>query len=175
MMDLCTVDQMPSQHYSILEPSQDRQSGSEDGAFDAESFQNFASTRRTPVPEKLGWIASNMMRSGEEQRQIAFISSHRSLQPRAPSMEVHIAQMREAREQLFLWERRAEREARHREALRWISENRTNFAGRWVALRGADLLAVGSNAKEVYQRVAGTNPPPLIVRIETADVPFGGW
>lgn len=174
-MDLCTFDQMPSQHYSILESSQGRQSGSADGVFDAEFFQNSASTRRAPVSEKLGWTASNMIQSGEEQRQITFISSHRSLQSRALSMEVHIARMREAREQLFLQERRAEREARHREALRWISENRTNFAGRWVALRGSDLLAVGSNAKEVYQRVAGTNPPALIVRIETEDVPFGGW
>lgn len=59
--------------------------------------------------------------------------------------------------------------------LEWLAENRHRFSGQWIALQGDQLLAAGSIAHEVFQQVADIEPPPLVIRIEPDDLPFGGW
>ena len=59
---------------------------------------------------------------------------------------------------------------------RWLSRNRREFAGHWIALEGDELLAHGLTAREVFQAVSGRPNPPLVIRLEDADeLPFAGW
>ncbi|MFN7924826.1 MAG: DUF5678 domain-containing protein [Bryobacteraceae bacterium] len=49
------------------------------------------------------------------------------------------------------------------EEIKWINTHRAEYAGKWVALEGARLLAVGDDAKEVLDaaRAAGVAEPLL--------------
>jgi hypothetical protein len=58
---------------------------------------------------------------------------------------------------------------------RWLAENRDKFRGKWIALEGDHLFAVGITAKEVFSKVADQNPPPLVIRVAEEDLPFAGW
>ena len=61
--------------------------------------------------------------------------------------------------------------------LRWIEEHRSEYAGRWVAVRGDRLLSSGTDGREVYEaaRAAG-DERPFVTRVEPADeLPFAGW
>lgn len=61
--------------------------------------------------------------------------------------------------------------------MRWIGDNREEYAGQWVALDGGRLIAAGANAKAVFQaaKAAGLQRP-FVVQVEPPDVlPFGGW
>lgn len=53
---------------------------------------------------------------------------------------------------------------------RWLEDNRQVYAGRWVALDGDQLLAAGSNAREVYAalKAAGISGS-LVTRVEHPD------
>ena len=53
-----------------------------------------------------------------------------------------------------------------RRELRWLRENRVRYAGRWVALRGGELLATGDNAAEVFAAVRDERDTPLVVKVE---------
>ena len=61
--------------------------------------------------------------------------------------------------------------------LRWLSEHRAAFLGRWVALDGSRLVASGSSAKEVYlaARRAGVQVPFVEQLQNPHELPFGGW
>jgi len=61
------------------------------------------------------------------------------------------------------------------DSLTWLANNRADYAGKWVALMGSELLAVDSNAQTVYACVRGLDPPALVVQVEPEDRPFGGW
>jgi antitoxin (DNA-binding transcriptional repressor) of toxin-antitoxin stability system len=68
---------------------------------------------------------------------------------------------------------RAERE---RTEFRWLALNREGYAGRWVALDGDQLLAVGDSAREVYAATANHPRTPLVTRVEPEDeLYFAGW
>jgi hypothetical protein len=151
MMKLSTVDQTPAQHYSIWRPAVSERSAGNLMFLDV-SLQEVSAMRRRSEPG---------------------LGSHH--QQKSLPWAIQIGRMREAREQLSRLRRNEEREARHREALRWLAQNRAAYTGRWVALRGSDLVAVGSSAKEVYEQVADAQPPALITRVEREDIPFGGW
>lgn len=71
--------------------------------------------------------------------------------------------------------RRANQARYFHEEMRWLAENSNGFPGKWLALRGQQLLAVGATAKEVFSQVADLEPPPLVVRISEEDLPFAGW
>jgi antitoxin (DNA-binding transcriptional repressor) of toxin-antitoxin stability system len=58
---------------------------------------------------------------------------------------------------------------RERTELRWLALNRERYAGRWVALDGDTLLAVGGSAQEVYAAVANHGRTPLVTRVEPED------
>jgi len=69
--------------------------------------------------------------------------------------------------------RSAERELTEFE---WLALNRQRYAGRWVALDGDELLAVGDSAREVYAAIANHERTPLVTRVEPEDeVYFAGW
>ena len=53
---------------------------------------------------------------------------------------------------------------------RWLEENSQQYAGRWVALEGDQLLAAGSSAREVYAalKAAGISGS-LVTRVEHPD------
>ncbi|MGI9073511.1 MAG: DUF5678 domain-containing protein [Bryobacteraceae bacterium] len=91
------------------------------------------------------------------------------------SVNVHLAQGRKAVAALVQVHYRSERDGKHRQALRWLSENRNRYRGQWIALQGARLLATGKTAKEVYARVLDERPPALVVKIEAEELPFAGW
>jgi hypothetical protein len=60
--------------------------------------------------------------------------------------------------------------------LGWLQEHRNEYAGRWVALRGGELLATGGSAREVYAQIAGRDDVPLVVQVERRpENPFAGW
>jgi antitoxin (DNA-binding transcriptional repressor) of toxin-antitoxin stability system len=59
---------------------------------------------------------------------------------------------------------------------RWLALNRERYAGRWVALDGDSLLAVGDSAREVYTAIANYHRTPLVTRVEPeGGVYFAGW
>ena len=68
----------------------------------------------------------------------------------------------------------AEREARFQRALRWLEENKAKYLGQWVALDGDQLLAAGTDGKQVYaEAVAAGVAVPLLQQINTEDdLPF---
>lgn len=61
--------------------------------------------------------------------------------------------------------------------MRWIAENRAEFVGQWVALVGNQLLAHGSNAKEVLAEARRQGvESPFFTQIEPEEkFTFGGW
>jgi hypothetical protein len=72
-------------------------------------------------------------------------------------------------------EAQSERDQRLQETLRWLAGNRSRYTGKWIALLGSRLLAVGDTGKEVYAQVAGEPVPPLVLRVEEEEPPFAGW
>jgi hypothetical protein len=79
-----------------------------------------------------------------------------------------------ALEQIRVLHRKQETRRREQEEAKWIQANRKRYAGRWVALLGATLLAEGDSARVVAQASAGAASTPLIVYLEN-DPPFAGW
>lgn len=75
-------------------------------------------------------------------------------------------------------EKRKKREAeqqRWKVESTWLAENRHLYRGKWIALDYDKLLAASFIAKEVFDKVRGYVPTPLVVRIEDDELPFGGW
>ena len=60
--------------------------------------------------------------------------------------------------------------------LSWLETHREQFGGRWVALDGNTLLAVGNSAREVYAAITGNKGTPLVTYVERENEPyFAGW
>jgi len=57
----------------------------------------------------------------------------------------------------------------------WLAANRHSYSGRWIALDGDRLLAVGDSSREVFSEVANHTPAPLVIRIVEQEAPFAGW
>lgn len=60
--------------------------------------------------------------------------------------------------------------------LKWLNEHRAEYAGRWVALKGDNLIAQGTSAKEAYDaaEAAGVEMP-LVTRVDDPNAPpFAG-
>jgi uncharacterized protein (DUF433 family) len=58
----------------------------------------------------------------------------------------------------------------------WLAENRQRYAGRWIALEGDKLLAVGDSVREVYAALANHAGTPLVTQVEPEDEHhFAGW
>lgn len=59
----------------------------------------------------------------------------------------------------------------------WIKENHTKFAGKHVALKDGELIAVGKTIKEVDLKAKekGVKDPLLTYLFPLDREPFGGW
>lgn len=65
---------------------------------------------------------------------------------------------------------------RERSEFCWLALNQQQYAGRWVALNGSRLLAVGDSAREVYAAIAKRKGTPLVTRVEGEnEAYFAGW
>ena len=69
-----------------------------------------------------------------------------------------------------------DRAERARSEFRWLAENRDRYSGRWIALDGNRLLAVGDSAREVYAAIVNYDGTPLVTRVEASqETYFAGW
>jgi len=61
--------------------------------------------------------------------------------------------------------------------LRWLEQNRNEYAGLWVALSGEQILSSGRNGSAVYKsaRDSGFEKPFVAYVEETDELPFAGW
>lgn len=91
------------------------------------------------------------------------------------SVDSHLAAGSSALRELARLGRRARNENQFHRERNWIAENRHKYRGRWIALEGDCLLAEGFSSKEVFSKVANRAQPPLVIKIEDEDLPFGGW
>jgi hypothetical protein len=87
----------------------------------------------------------------------------------------HIKEARRAIVMLLEREHRSEQNKTDQEAQAWLAKNRKLYAGQWIALRGAELLAAGKNARDVYALVREQQPVPLVVKIESDELPSAGF
>ncbi len=70
----------------------------------------------------------------------------------------------------------AENRQNARLAMAWLAENKASFRGRWIALSGNTLIAVGDSAAEVYAQLGRAGDPPFVLKIEPEELaPFAGW
>lgn len=90
-------------------------------------------------------------------------------------IDVYLQRGRKAVDQLAKTEEHVLRGRQFLEEAQWLAKNRSQFAGRWIALQGGRLLAVGDTAREVFLKVADEKTPPLVIRLENDDLPFAGW
>lgn len=94
---------------------------------------------------------------------------------RETTLDTHLWRAKAALEEATQLRERI-REKRHfQDELQWLAENRHKFFGQWIALQGAQLLAVGATAKDVFSKVADRKSPPLVVKITDDELPFAGW
>ena len=94
---------------------------------------------------------------------------------RTPAAGDRAQRAREALRLLTELKRKAQQKSDNELEMRWLAKNRDRYAGRWIALQGRNLLACGDTAKEVFSKVSDTPTPPLVIRVDTGDQPFGGW
>ena len=59
----------------------------------------------------------------------------------------------------------------------WLSQHHAEYAGDWVALEGASLVAHGSSARQVLDaaRLGGYEQPLVVHLPSEPPLPFGGW
>ena len=63
-----------------------------------------------------------------------------------------------------------------REEMQWLTKESRPFAGEWVAVEGARLVAHGAKLAEVRAaaKTAGA-VDPIFARVSSDTDPFGGW
>ena len=60
--------------------------------------------------------------------------------------------------------------------MRWLREHGSEYSGRWVALDGDRLVAVGEHARDVYAEAHAEGIKTPFVTLVESDEPFiGGW
>ena len=59
----------------------------------------------------------------------------------------------------------------------WLKQHQAEYAGEWVALEGARLVARGSSPQQVLDAASADGyAQPLVVHIPSeSQLPFGGW
>ena len=61
--------------------------------------------------------------------------------------------------------------------LEWLKANRESYAGKYVALSGAELVGVGTTIREAVEGARQNGHPEAFVTFVYSenDLPFGGW
>lgn len=98
-----------------------------------------------------------------------------SLDDSRTTVDAHLSRAQHALEHLDRFQQRAEMNRQFHQEVKWLAENGQSYSGRWVALDGDCLLAVGTTSREVFSKVANRAQPPLVVRIDEKELPFAGW
>jgi len=93
----------------------------------------------------------------------------------APTVEAHLSRAHEVLRDLAKAQEIEALDQKFRQEMTWLAANKHRYAGRWVALDGDRLLAEGVTSKEVFAKVSAGPNPPLVIRIEEEELPFGGW
>lgn len=101
------------------------------------------------------------------------ISSLPAYQGTLRRTDVEVA--RRAIEQIKIGREARDTRKRFADESQWVEQHRSEFAGKWVALLGNELLASADLASDVFQAVADIHPIPLVIRIEDEHLPFAGW
>jgi hypothetical protein len=91
------------------------------------------------------------------------------------SLEEHLACAQETLRHLAEMERHKALNHQFRRETAWLTANKHRYRGRWIAIEGDQLLAVGATSREVFSQLGTRTQPPLVVRIEEEDRPFAGW
>ncbi|MGI8495911.1 MAG: DUF5678 domain-containing protein [Pyrinomonadaceae bacterium] len=61
-------------------------------------------------------------------------------------------------------------------ALQWVEENKEEYDGKFVLLEGDNLIAHGTNPKELYETARNKGIKiPFVKRVKAKELPFGGW
>jgi hypothetical protein len=81
----------------------------------------------------------------------------------------------EALELLRRSRKHSDNRCRFQQESEWLARNESRYRGLWIALEGDQLLAKGETSKEVFSKVQDRLDPPLVIRIEEEQLPFGGW
>ena len=168
-----TADQAPA-HQSIL-PAHERRSTS--GVIDKfareSALEGQLSTARANGREEVNWPDCVIGQNRSARSSIQFET--RSSNNTETSLRAHISKGRTALAELRKAEQQAEQKKTHQQALAWLAKNRDIYAGQWIALQGGELLANGKDARDVYTRVRGQQPPALVLKIDSEELPFAGW
>ncbi|CAN5190056.1 hypothetical protein BH20ACI1_BH20ACI1_15830 [soil metagenome] len=76
-------------------------------------------------------------------------------------------------------EKKAELERKNekfKRALQWVEKNKEEYDGQFVLLEGDDLIAHGTNPKELYETARNKGIKiPFVKRVKAKELPFGGW
>lgn len=108
-------------------------------------------------------------------RQSEFSPPEQSSRRKRVASGQRLVNIAEIMKQLAARQRQQKHEAQFQEEMKWIAENRTQFAGQWVALLGSTCLATGASAREVFEASKGSALTPLITYIDPEPLPFMGW
>lgn len=79
----------------------------------------------------------------------------------ATGIDAHFRQAQHSLKYLTGVNKRAQEERQVQQEMRWLAEHRHEYSGKWIALRGEHLLAVGATAKEVFSGVTSQDTLPL--------------
>jgi hypothetical protein len=107
--------------------------------------------------------------------QVATIELNRPPNEPLITVESHFLRAQNVLRHFARYEKRVDRDKKFSEEMNWLAANKRRFAGRWIALEGEHLLAVGNTSREVFSQLSANAAPPLVIRIDEEDLPFAGW
>lgn len=90
-------------------------------------------------------------------------------------IDQYLSQAKSVRDDLVRHAKWANRLAQHIKERQWLSLNRKQYVGKWIALQGDQLLAVDDKSSEVFAAVSQLPEPPLVIKVEAEELPFAGW
>lgn len=138
----------------------------------AQIFSGASASVRTPTRD----LQASREFNSHPQWVYASVATQCSGMNREPmSVYDHLSEGKRAMQVLERSRARAAEIRRFRDSTNWLSQNRSDYRGRWIALDGANLLAVHTSAKEVFAKIGGLIPPPLVIHVEEDETPFAGW
>lgn len=107
--------------------------------------------------------------------QVATIELSKPPDESLSTVESHLLLAQNALRHFARYEKRVDSHQKFSEEMNWLAANKRRFAGRWIALEGEHLLAVGNTSREVFSQLPANAAPPLVIRINEEDLPFAGW